>query len=75
MSVIESKEVIETFQAHNDYRQQVLNGEIEMLPKAKYMKNLEWDESLEKEAQRQNIFVPLINFNQEYCESTQKTLT
>ena len=65
MSVTESNEVIETFQAHNDYRQQVLNGEIEMLPKAKYMKILEWDESLEKEAQRQNIFVSLINFNQD----------
>ena len=41
-----------------------------MLPKAKYMKNLEWDESLEKEAQRWIIFVSLINFNQEVCEST-----
>jgi len=38
--------------AHNDYRQQILNGEIEMLPKAKSMKLLKWDEDLEKEAQR-----------------------
>ena len=45
-------QVLKMFQAHNDYRQQILNGEIEMLPKAKSMKLLKWDEDLEKEAQR-----------------------
>ena len=39
-------------QIHNKYRKQILNGEIEMLPQAKVMKELQWDETLQNEAQR-----------------------
>ena len=37
---------------HNDLRQKVLQGAIDGLPKARYMKVLEWDSQLESEAQR-----------------------
>ena len=37
---------------HNDLRQKVLQGAIDDLPKARYMKVLEWDSQLESEAQR-----------------------
>ena len=39
-------------QLHNDLRQKVLQGAIDGLPKARYMKVLEWDSQLESEAQR-----------------------
>ena len=37
---------------HNDLRRKVLQGVIDGLPKARYMKVLEWDSQLESEAQR-----------------------
>ena len=37
---------------HNDLRRKVLQGVIDGLPKARYMKLLEWDSQLESEAQR-----------------------
>ena len=37
---------------HNDLRQKVLQGAIDGLPKARYMKVLEWDSQLESESQR-----------------------
>ena len=46
-------------QLHNKLRRQVLNGEIEGLPKAKYMNDLKWDPDLEKEAQRYSA--PFVN--------------
>ena len=52
---------ISLFQLHNDYRQQVLNGEIDGLPKAKFMNVLKWDPDLEKEAQRYSE--PFTTFN------------
>ena len=39
-------------QLHNDLRQKVLQGAIDGLPKAKYMKVLQWDSQLESESQR-----------------------
>ena len=37
---------------HNDLRRKVLQGVIDGLPKARYMKVLEWDSQLESESQR-----------------------
>ena len=37
---------------HNDLRQKVLQGAIDGLPKARYMKVLQWDSQLESESQR-----------------------
>ena len=39
-------------QLHNDLRQKVLQGAIDGLPKARYMKVLQWDSQLESESQR-----------------------
>ena len=39
-------------QLHNDLRQKVLHGAIDGLPKARYMKVLQWDSQLESESQR-----------------------
>ena len=39
-------------QMHNDLRQKVLQGAIDGLPKARYMKVLQWDSQLESESQR-----------------------
>ena len=37
---------------HNDLRRKVLQGVIDGLPKARYMKVLQWDSQLESESQR-----------------------
>ena len=39
-------------QLHNDLRQKVIQGAIDGLPKARYMKVLQWDSQLESESQR-----------------------
>ena len=43
---------------HNKYRQQIKNGEIKGLPMPKEMPMMEWDEKLEKEAERWATLCP-----------------